>query len=134
MVWIRRVRTASGATAVQIVESVNGRRRIVRHVGSAHDEVALGLLMDEANDLIAGDRQMELDLGLPAVSRQVNLVPAPQAPTLFGQKPSRGRRWAPAPVLPRTFSRLLYDALAGVFYELGFDIVGDDAFRDLVIS
>ena len=132
--WIRTVRTASGATAVQIAESVNGRRRIVRHVGSAHDEVALGLLMDEANDLIAGDRQLELDLGLQAVSRQVNLVPAPQPPTLLGQKPSRARRWVPAPVLRRTFSRLLYDTLAGVYDELGFDIVGDDAFRDLVIA
>jgi hypothetical protein len=29
MAWIRRVRTASGATAVQIAESVGGRRRIV---------------------------------------------------------------------------------------------------------
>ena len=134
MVWIRTVRTASGATAVQIAESVNGRRRIVRHVGSAHDEVALGLLMDEANDLIAGDRQMELDLGLEAVSRQVNLVPAPQPPVLVGEKPSRVRRWVRAPVLRRSFSRLLYDALAGVFDELGFNIVGDEVFRDLVVA
>ena len=41
MVWVRRVRTASGATAVQIAESVNGRRRIVRHVGSARNEADL---------------------------------------------------------------------------------------------
>ena len=49
MAWIRRVRTASGATAVQIAESVGGRRRIVRHVGSAHDEAELGLLMAQAD-------------------------------------------------------------------------------------
>ncbi len=48
MVWIRRVRTASGATAVQIAESVDGRRRIVRHVGSARDDAELGLLIEEA--------------------------------------------------------------------------------------
>ncbi|UXA11166.1 hypothetical protein KXD97_24455 [Mycobacterium sp. SMC-8] len=47
MVWIRRVRTASGATAVQIAESVDGRRRIVRHVGSARDDAELGLLLEE---------------------------------------------------------------------------------------
>lgn len=46
MVWIRRVRTASGATAVQIAESVDGRRRIVRHVGSARDAAELGLLIE----------------------------------------------------------------------------------------
>ena len=46
MVWIRRVRTASGATAVQIAESVDGRRRIVRHVGSARDDAELGLLLE----------------------------------------------------------------------------------------
>ena len=46
MVWIRRVRTASGSTAVQIAESVEGRRRIVRHVGSARDDAELGLLID----------------------------------------------------------------------------------------
>lgn len=38
LAWIRRVGTASGATAVQIAESVRGRRRIARHVGSARDE------------------------------------------------------------------------------------------------
>jgi hypothetical protein len=31
--WIRRVRTASGATAVQIAEHDGGRRKIVAHVG-----------------------------------------------------------------------------------------------------
>lgn len=38
MAWVRRVRTASGATAVQIAEYVDGRRRIVAHLGSARQE------------------------------------------------------------------------------------------------
>jgi hypothetical protein len=50
--WIRRVRTASGATAVQIAESVKGRRRIIAHVGSAHTEAELGLLMERARELL----------------------------------------------------------------------------------
>jgi hypothetical protein len=50
--WIRRVRTASGATAVQIAESVEGRRRIVAHVGSAHAEAELGLLVARARELL----------------------------------------------------------------------------------
>lgn len=66
MAWVRRVRTASGATAVQIAESVAGRRRIVRHVGSARDDGELGLLIAEANRLLARDAQHELDLGPPS--------------------------------------------------------------------
>ena len=70
MAWVRRVRTASGSTAVQIAESVSGRRRIVRHVGSARDEAELGLLMEEAHRLLEDDRQGVLDLGItPQSSR-----------------------------------------------------------------
>jgi len=64
MAWIRRVRTASGSTAVQIAESVWGRRRILRHVGSARDDAELGLLIEAAQRLLADDSQGELDLGL----------------------------------------------------------------------
>lgn len=64
MAWIRRVRTASGSTAVQIAESVGGRRRIVRHVGSARDDAELGLLIEAAQRLLADDTQGELDLGI----------------------------------------------------------------------
>ncbi len=38
MAWIRRVRTASGATAVQIAEYDGGRRKIGAHMGSARTE------------------------------------------------------------------------------------------------
>ncbi len=82
MAWIRRVRTASGATAVQIAESVNGRRRIVRHVGSARDDAELGLLVEAARRLLADDAQHELDLGITPKARKVEMVAAP-AGTLF---------------------------------------------------
>ena len=38
------------------------------------------------------------------------------------------------PRVLKTSSRLLYDALAGVYADLGFDVVGDEVFRDLVIA
>ena len=85
MAWIRRVRTASGATAVQIAESVGGRRRIVRHVGSAHDEAELGLLMAQASKLLQDDTQGQLDLGLSLPVPWAAMVPAP-AETLFGEQ------------------------------------------------
>ena len=40
----------------------------------------------------------------------------------------------PAPSVTRTTSRLLYDTLAVVFDDLGFDVVADACFRDLVIA
>jgi len=45
---VRKTKTASGATAVQVVRNVGKRREIVRHIGSAHDEHSLALLLSEA--------------------------------------------------------------------------------------
>ena len=136
MVWIRRVRTASGATAVQIAESVNGRRRIVRHVGSARDEAELGLLIEQARRLLADDAQHELDLGITPKAVKAEMVSSP-AGTLFiaaaaGPPP---RQLVARPRVLKSSSGLLYDALAGVYASLGFtEAVGDDVFRDLVIA
>ena len=132
MAWVRRVRTASGATAVQIAESVGGRRRIVRHVGSAHDEAVLGLLIEQAHRLLADDAQRELDLGLTPVGPKAVLVPAPRAALLDGEPASR--KWVRRPHVLKTSSALLFDALAGVYTDLGFDAVADEVFRDLVIA
>ena len=120
---------------MQIAESVAGRRRIVRHVGSAHDEAELGLLIQEANDLLVDDRQGVLDLGMRVPQRAASLLGAPSPPALFGDRSAQPRRRVvAAPTVLRTSSRLLFDTLAGVFDELGFDVVGDDCFRDLVIA
>ncbi len=48
MAFIRTVRTGSGATAVQLVEKRRGRRWILEHLGSAHTESELAVLMDAA--------------------------------------------------------------------------------------
>ena len=136
MVWIRRVRTASGATAVQIAESVDGRRRIVRHVGSARDEAELGLLIEEAQQLLADDTQRELDLGITPKAVKAEMVPPP-AGTLFTAAATEpaSRHLVARPRVLKCCSGLLYDALAGVYASLGFDdAVGDEVFRDLVIA
>jgi Transposase DDE domain len=135
MVWIRRVRTASGATAVQIAESVDGRRRILRHVGSARDEAELGLLIEEAQRLLADDSQGELDLGITPKVIKAEMVPPP-AGALFtdaADEPA-SRQLVARPRVLKTSSGLLYDALAEVYASLGFDAVGDEVFRDLVIA
>ena len=43
--FLRKVKTASGATAVQIVEKRHGVRMILEHLGSAHDEAELAALL-----------------------------------------------------------------------------------------
>lgn len=134
MVWIRRVRTASGATAVQIVESVGGRRRIVRHVGSAHDEAELGLLIAQANELIADDLQGVLDLGMVVPQRAAALLGPPSQPVLVDRAAQRSRVRVAAPTVVRTTSRVLYDAVGAVFDDLGFGVVDDECFRDLVVA
>lgn len=134
MVWIRRVRTASGATAVQIAESVGGRRRIVRHVGSARDEAELGLLVEQARRLLADDAQRELDLGITPKAAKVEMV-GPPAATLFTDTGAGPRQLVARAQVLKSCSALLYDALAGVYADLGFDdAVDDQVFRDLVIT
>lgn len=69
MAFIRRVRTASGATAVQIAEYVRGRQQIVEHVGSAHTEAELGILLERAHELLENPAQGVFELGIePAPS------------------------------------------------------------------
>lgn len=137
MAWIRRVRTASGATAVQVMESVKGKRRVVQHIGSARDEVELGLLVSKAKELLDNDRQGQLDLGLTPTMTKAALLTSPQI-TLFPDIVNEVQGSRPQVVqLPRvlkTSSRLLYDIIGRVYAELGFEVLGDDTFRDLVIA
>jgi len=45
---IRKTRTASGATAIQVVRHEGKRRVVVKHIGSAHDQAQLEALMGQA--------------------------------------------------------------------------------------
>lgn len=49
-VLFARVKTAFGATAVQIMEKQGRRNVLVGHVGSAHSEAELAMLMQAAQD------------------------------------------------------------------------------------
>lgn len=44
--FLRKVKTASGATAVQIVEKQHGQRTLLEHLGSAHSEAELAALVE----------------------------------------------------------------------------------------
>lgn len=133
MAFIRRVRTASGATAVQIAEYLRGRQRIVERVGS-DTEAELGMLLQRARELLDNPAQGVLELGVEPTPPVKGLI-VPAEPGLFaaaGAVTPAGRD-GPGRVVG-TDSRILFNALAGVFTVLGFDGLGDEAFRDLVIA
>jgi len=54
---VRKVRTASGAVAVQVVRKDRGRVVILAHVGSAHTDAELGILLDEARQIVTGEQE-----------------------------------------------------------------------------
>jgi hypothetical protein len=109
--YVRTVKTASGATAVQIVHSTRRGSRDIEHLGSAHDEAELEALKAAARQRLAQD-QLELDLGLEAAG---------------GAGP-----------LEIAASRMahLWDALCRAYDVLGFDEAagGDEVFRQLVLA
>lgn len=49
---LRKVRTKSGSTSVQVVRYGDGRREIVKHMGSAGNDADLAVLMSEAQQYV----------------------------------------------------------------------------------
>ena len=133
MAYVRKVRTASGAVAVQVVRKRRGQRTILAHVGSAHTDAQLGILLERARRIAAEDQGV-LDIEVAARTQSVDGIADWRTGTLaLWPGVSKG-----APVPPgrtaATHSRLLYDVLGAVYDWLGFDAVGDAVFRDLVIA
>jgi hypothetical protein len=106
-VYLRKVKTASGATAVQIAERRDRRDRVIEHLGSAHTEAELAVLMEAGRAKIhAGQGVLDLGLETPV----------------------------PAAVVRSSSSRLLIDVLTAAWEALGFDQLGDEAFFQLVAA
>ncbi|HET7414659.1 MAG TPA: IS1634 family transposase [Arthrobacter sp.] len=135
MAFIRRVRTASGATAVQIAEYAHGRERVVQHVGSAHTEAELGVLLERARGLLEDPAQGVLDLGVEPAPQVTRLASAPEDPALLDsadRAPAETRDGGGR--VEGTASCVLFDALTGAYNSLGFDAITDAVFRDLVVA
>ena len=108
MVFLRKVRNASGATAVQIAERVDGRDKVIEHLGSAHTTVELAVLLETGRrKMHAGQGQFDLGMG----ERD------PREAIVRGQ-----------------VSRVLIEVIEGAWRRLGFDVVGDAAFFQLVLA
>jgi hypothetical protein len=131
--YVRKVRTASGAVAVQVVRKHRGQRTILAHVGSAHTDAQLGILLERARRIVAEDQGV-LDIEVAARTQSVDGVADWRGGQLMPAAP--GPKGPPAPPgrTTATHSRLLYDVIGAVYDWLGFDAVDDVVFRDLVIA
>ena len=111
MAYVRTVKTASGATAVQIVWSSRRGSRSIEHVGSAHDEAELAALKAGAAErLAAGQAVLDLSVAGPPGSE-------------------------PLPIASSQMTHL-WDGLCAAYRILGFESAakGDKVFRDLVLA
>lgn len=108
--FLRKVKTASGAVAVQIVEKKHGQRRILEHLGSAHTEAELAALLQIGHDKLQVNQPM-LELADPS----------------GGGVPGRA-------LVEAQSSRLLVEVVRGSWTRCGFDRIGDEAFFQLVLA
>ena len=106
MAFIRKVITASGATAVQIAHKERGRIVRINHIGSAHTEADLKNLLALAKQRLHGT--------------QLILLPETVSPLKISLKQS--------------VSHLLLQVLTEQYNLLGFDQLKDDIFTYLCIA
>ena len=60
MSYVRKVKTSSGATAVQIVKKERGDLIVLEHLGSAKSEQGIEKLMKQGRDSLIADGQKSL--------------------------------------------------------------------------
>jgi hypothetical protein len=110
--YVRTVKTASGAIAVQIVWSSRRGSRSIEHVGSAHSDAQLEALKAAAQQRIV-DGQGVLDLGLGSV--EIGSAPL----EIIGSR-----------------AEYLWDALCAAYEALGLGRAAsdDEVFRDMVLA
>lgn len=105
MAFIRKVKTASGATAVQIAHKAYGKIVKIEHIGSAHTKEDLETLLALAKKRILGDQQ-----------------------SLFAESPSLKIS------LKQSISHLLLEVLTEQYNHLGFNQLQDDIFTYLCVA
>lgn len=110
--FLRKVKTASGATAVQIVEKRHGRRTILEHLGSAYTGAELAALLQVGREKLATNQ--------PALD--------------FGEEQPAGRPRGAGAVVESQASRLLVEVIRASWGRLGFDRIRDEAFFQLVLA
>jgi hypothetical protein len=106
MTYIRKVKTVSGATAVQIATKQKGKIVRIDHIGSAHTDEDLKVLLSIAYKRLQ--------------AKQMELFPEASSTLRVGIK--------------RTYSGLLWETLRKEYQKLGFTKIGDEVFESLCLA
>lgn len=133
MAYVRKVRTTSGAVAVQVARKDNGRVVVLAHLGSARTDAELGILLARAREVVA-EGQQTLDFEVSARAQSLTDVADYHQAALMKTAAAGPAAVAAPGRTTGTSSRLLYGVLGAVYVWLGFDVVDDPVFRDLVIA
>jgi transposase len=108
--FIRKVKTASGATAVQVVTKTNSKITNIIHIGSAHTEDQLASLFVLARKQLLSPGQLPLPL-----------------------EEERGATLS-AIIQKSAVSAYLWDTLDRLYVQMGFNKLGEEIFKQLVIA
>ena len=134
---MRKVRTGSGATAVQVVQKRHGKLEIIKHLGSGHSPVEVALLIQRGREILQGEQEA-LDLGVDSGADTALARPAEQQPTLIptaappAESSFAGSRSGVRVV--GTTSDVLWSTLRAAYSHLGFGIVEDAVFEQVVLA
>jgi len=135
--FVRKVRTASGAVAVQVVTRRGRQVERIEHVGSAHTDAELALLLAAARERLSPGQDV-LDLGdLPVVPARMDEVADWTGEQELPLQPAAGGRPTSVAAGGRvvgTSADLLWAVLTSGYAQLGFDVLGDDGFRAMVLA
>ncbi|MGO3796120.1 MAG: IS1634 family transposase [Pauljensenia sp.] len=134
--FITRGRSASGAVTVQVVEK-DGTRVVSRvHVGSAHSDADLVILLERAESLLHPG-QDALDLGDVGRSASLGDTADWTRSSTSGSGPRRGRPPSQAVrsgVVVAQPARILWQVLTDTYERLGFTALGDETFMKIVLA
>jgi transposase len=105
MAFIRKVKTANGAIAIQIAHKAYGKIIRIEHIGSAHNDTDLQLLVALAEKCLKAGQQSLLE---PQATQTVQIR--------------------------QSVSSVLLDVLTNQYDRLGFDALDDEDFKYLCIA
>ena len=106
MTYIRKVKTGSGATAVQLLTKEKGQIVRIEHIGSAHTDEDLRILLSIARKQLQAN-QIEL---FPEATSSLKVV------------------------IRQSYSALLWESLRQEYRKLGFGKLGDEVFESLCLA
>jgi len=105
--FIRKGKSKSGATTIQIEYREGRKRQKIVHIGSAHNELELRLLEIQANEIINAN---QLSFDFDTTDEELDIIQE------------------------KAYSETLWRALEYVYTRIGFTQVNDEVFKQLVLS